>query len=32
VEYDWKQYYQKALHKKFSWVDKQEEKTENSIK
>jgi len=30
VEYDWKQYYQKALHKKFSWVDTQEDKTENS--
>jgi len=30
VEYDWKQYYQKALHKKFSWVDTQESKTENS--
>jgi len=30
VEYDWKQYYQKALHKKFSWVDTQENKTENS--
>jgi len=30
VEYDWKRYYQKALHKKFSWVDTQEDKTENS--
>ena len=30
LEYDWKQYYQKALHKKFSWVDTQEDKTENS--
>jgi DNA topoisomerase-1 len=30
VEYDWKKYYQKALHKKFSWVDNQEECTENS--
>lgn len=30
VEYDWKKYYQKALHKKFSWVETQEEKTENS--
>ena len=30
VQYDWKKYYQKALHKKFSWVDKQEECTENS--
>ena len=29
VEYDWKQYYQKALHKKFSWVDTQDDKTEN---
>ncbi|PVX27078.1 MAG: DNA topoisomerase I [Candidatus Bathyarchaeum sp.] len=25
VEYDWKQYYQKGLHKKFSWLDAQEE-------
>ncbi len=23
VEYDWKKYYQKALHKKFSWVENQ---------
>jgi len=30
VEYDWKKYYPKALHKKFSWVDTQEDKTENS--
>jgi DNA topoisomerase-1 len=30
VEYDWKKYYQKALHKKFSWVETQEDKTENS--
>jgi DNA topoisomerase-1 len=30
VEYDWKKYYQKALHKKFSWVENQEECTENS--
>jgi DNA topoisomerase-1 len=30
VEYDWKKYYQKALHKKFSWVDNQEECTKNS--
>jgi DNA topoisomerase-1 len=30
VQYDWKQYYQKALHKKFSWLDNQEECTENS--
>jgi DNA topoisomerase-1 len=29
VEYDWKKYYQKALHKKFSWVENQEDKTEN---
>jgi len=29
VEYDWKKYYQKALHKKFSWVDNQDI-TENS--
>ncbi len=26
VQYDWKQYYQKALHKKFSWLDCQEKK------
>jgi DNA topoisomerase I len=30
VEYDWKQYYQKALHKKFSWLDNQEECTPNN--
>jgi len=30
VEYDWKKYYQKALHKKFSWVENQEDITENS--
>jgi DNA topoisomerase-1 len=30
VEYDWKKYYQKALHKKFSWVENQEDKAENS--
>ena len=30
VEYDWKQYYQKALHKKFSWLDCQDDKAENS--
>jgi DNA topoisomerase-1 len=30
VEYDWKQYYQKALRKKFSWVENQEDKTENN--
>ena len=30
VQYDWKQYYQKALHKKFSWLDCQDDKTENS--
>jgi DNA topoisomerase-1 len=30
VQYDWKKYYQKALHKKFSWVENQEDKTENS--
>jgi DNA topoisomerase-1 len=28
VEYDWKKYYQKALHKKFSWVENQD-KSEN---
>jgi DNA topoisomerase-1 len=27
VEYDWKKYYQKALHKKFSWVENQEDQT-----
>ena len=26
VQYDWKQYYQKALHKKFSWLDCQDKK------
>jgi DNA topoisomerase-1 len=30
VQYDWKKYYQKALHKKFSWIENQEDKTENS--
>ncbi len=30
VEYDWKRYYQKALHKKFSWVETQEGGTEIS--
>jgi DNA topoisomerase-1 len=25
VEYDWKRYYQKGLHKKFSWLDAKEE-------
>jgi DNA topoisomerase-1 len=30
VEYDWKKYYQKALHKKFSWVENQEDEIENS--
>ncbi|HDQ05324.1 MAG TPA: hypothetical protein ENN36_01205 [Candidatus Bathyarchaeota archaeon] len=30
VEYDWKKYYQKVLHKKFSWVENQEDKTENN--
>ena len=30
VEYDWKQYYQKSLHKKFSWLDNQEECTQIS--
>jgi len=29
VEYDWKKYYQKALHKKFSWIEDQKDKTEN---
>jgi len=29
VQYDWKKYYQKALHKKFSWIETQD-KTENS--
>lgn len=26
VRYDWKQYYSKSLHKKFSWLDCQEDK------
>lgn len=26
VQYDWKQYYAKSLHKKFSWLDCQEDK------
>lgn len=30
VEYDWKNYYQKALHKKFSWVEIQEGRNETS--
>ena len=30
VEYDWKKYYQKALHKKFSWLDCQDNETEDS--
>jgi DNA topoisomerase-1 len=30
VQYDWKKYYQKALHKKFSWVENQEDNAENS--
>jgi len=30
VQYDWKQYYQKAMHKKFSWLDCQDDKKENS--
>jgi DNA topoisomerase-1 len=30
VEYDWKQYYAKSLHKKFSWLDCQDNKTESS--
>jgi DNA topoisomerase-1 len=29
VEYDWKKFYQKALHKKFSWVENQEDQTKN---
>jgi len=28
VQYDWKQYYQKGLHKKFSWLDCQDDKIE----
>ncbi|MFC1487127.1 DNA topoisomerase I [Thermoproteota archaeon] len=28
VQYDWKQYYQKGLHKKFSWLDCQNDKQE----
>jgi DNA topoisomerase-1 len=30
VAYDWKQYYPKSLHKKFSWLDCQDNKTEDS--
>ena len=30
VQYDWKQYYQKALHKKFSWLDCQDDKKEGN--
>jgi DNA topoisomerase-1 len=30
VAYDWKQYYPKSLHNKFSWLDCQDNKTENS--
>ena len=30
VAYDWKQYYPKSLHSKFSWLDCQNGKTENS--
>ena len=26
VQYDWKQYYAKSLHKKFSWLDNQDDK------
>ena len=29
VEYDWKQYYPKSLHNKFSWLDCQDNKEEN---
>jgi DNA topoisomerase-1 len=29
VEYDWKNYYSKALRKKFSWVDNQEDKMDS---
>ena len=30
VQYDWKQYYQKGLHKKFSWLDCQDDKKEGN--
>ena len=30
VQYDWKQYYQKNLHKKFSWLDCQDDKKEGN--
>ena len=30
VAYDWKQYYPKSLHKKFSWLDCQEIKEEQN--
>ena len=29
VQYDWKQYYAKSLHNKFSWLDCQDKKEEN---
>ncbi|MCW4035076.1 MAG: DNA topoisomerase I, partial [Candidatus Bathyarchaeota archaeon] len=28
VQYDWKQYYAKSLHNKFSWLDCQDDKKE----
>ena len=30
VQYDWKQYYAKSLHKKFSWLDCQDNKEESN--
>ncbi|MCW4015744.1 MAG: DNA topoisomerase I [Candidatus Bathyarchaeota archaeon] len=30
VQYDWKQYYAKSLHKKFSWLDNQDNKQEGN--
>jgi DNA topoisomerase-1 len=30
VAYDWKQYYPKSLHNKFSWLDCQDNKKEDS--
>ncbi|MFA5365589.1 MAG: DNA topoisomerase I [Candidatus Bathyarchaeia archaeon] len=30
VQFDWKQYYPKALHNKFSWLDCQEKKTDEN--
>ena len=30
VAYDWKQYYPKSLHNKFSWLDCQDDKKEEN--